>query len=773
MTATLFSTSAVERQFFNISGRETPSTTTPYLVTTDFPKLGLLTALRFIEWVANNPDGVISLPAKKQAEYFIHFTHQILDNWDKAEIRKIMAEYGLSHIKKPSLRGLHFVQSEEFYPIPPSQHNSAYNFVIKNYIEGFGLDIDKALLINSDEIELANGMSYKEIFPDLFIDLSLRWREAKSQDELIKKQSIFMIDDWCSRYEQRIRELGGIGFFLSTIGPDGHIAYNVRGTDLYSSTRISQTNFETQADAAASLGGIEVAKKRLVITIGLETITYKADATAIIFAAGEANADIVKSSLENAITSVYPATVLQRLADARFYLTEGAACKLEDSIKRYYLNGPWTSEKTERSVIDLCQRINKYAHHLTLDDLKDDPWCSLIPDLDEQTPQRVVDTVRHKLEKGLVNDADTTIYHTGPHHDDIMLGIMPYANRQLRSVSNDVHFAVATSGYNSVTNKTVIQAMEDAIFMIDNDYVKMITYPDFYTEGYKHKRYKDVYHYLDNCAQNNDFEKKRGLCHRVIRDSVEIWGINNTEELKRQFYNSIEELRNCYDGGKNSPEIQTLKGRLREFEEELTWNYHGVRMDHIHHLRLGFYHGSNDYEADIKTILNQFTTYKPNIISFTYDPEGSGPSTHYKVLQTIAEAISEWNKIEDLSNLKIIGYRNVWFKFHPAEATIFIPVSLNSLAVLSKAFSESYLTQVDASFPSPECDGPFSEITRKTWVNQLKQIQLVLGKNFFYESNNALVRSTHGLIFMKEMNVSEFIEVAKELKKNAEGIDLL
>ncbi|HAS57059.1 MAG TPA: glucosamine-6-phosphate isomerase, partial [Algoriphagus sp.] len=74
--------------------------------------------------------------------------------------------------------------------------------------------------------------------------------------------------------EQRIRDLGGIGFFLGGIGPDGHIAFNTRGSHIYSVTRLTETNFETQAVAAGDLGGIEVSANRLVITIGLDTIVY-------------------------------------------------------------------------------------------------------------------------------------------------------------------------------------------------------------------------------------------------------------------------------------------------------------------------------------------------------------------------------------------------------------------------------------------------------------------------------------------------------------------
>ena len=54
------------------------------------------------------------------------------------------------------------------------------------------------------------------------------------------------------------RALGGIGFFLGGIGPDGHIGFNVRGSDHFSTTRLTGVNYETQAAAASDLGGIEV-----------------------------------------------------------------------------------------------------------------------------------------------------------------------------------------------------------------------------------------------------------------------------------------------------------------------------------------------------------------------------------------------------------------------------------------------------------------------------------------------------------------------------------
>ena len=766
-------TSKVEQAFANAKGLKRITTKIPYITVDNFPKLGLLTSLRFLEWANENPKGVISLPTGKTPEYFIKYTQFILENWNKKAGQEILGQYGLESFRKPDLSQLKFVQIDEFYPISPKQHNSFYNYVMNFYVKGFNLKKDNALLINTEEIPLFENKHYSSVFPNNTIDLSLRFRNPENNIEEIQQKSIYMIDDWCSNYEQQVRNLGGIGFFLGGIGPDGHIAFNTRGSDHNSTTRLTPTNFETQAVAAGDLGGIEVSRNRLVITIGLETITYNPDAVSIIFAAGEAKADIVKGSLETEPNVVYPATVLQRQKNSRFYLTNGAACKLTDSVNQYYSKGDWTHEKSERAVIDLCGKINKFGHNLTIDDLKNDPYTSQIPNLSEATVQTVINSTLAKLNKGMQTDTKQNIYHTGPHHDDIMLGMMPYTNRQLRQASNDIHFSVLTSGFTAVTNGFLVGVFKDSLEFIQADKIQMLEFPDFFEVGYSKKLDKDVYHFLDSVADRNEKEKRRGLCHRVIRSMVQVWKVATKETLITLLSNVIDEVNACYDGQKNSPEIQKLKGMIREFEEELVWAHFGTPVKNIHHLRLGFYKGdifteNPEKNRDVLPVLEEFRNYRPNIISLAMDPEGSGPDTHYKVLQAIAGAVKEWQKEEDLSELRIIGYRNVWFKYHPSEADILVLVSLKALDILDSSFTESYMSQVNASFPSYEYDGKFNELTQKIWVKQLKQIQLLLGKNFFYENDHPLLRATHGLICLKEMNAKEFVELAANLEKAIE-----
>ena len=444
-----------------------------------------------------------------------------------------------------------------------------------------------------------------------------------------------------------------------------------------------------------------------------------------------------------------------------------------------YFDGEWNFEKTEHAVLGLCKILDRYAHKLTLEELQNDPRCSRIPNLSLDVVQQVIRDTEAKLLRGVKPFVNEVIYHTGPHHDDIMLGIMPFINRQLRSPSNQVHFAIMTSGFHSVTDEFLKGALEDTLAYLRQDRIQMVHYPDFFEQGYRYKQEKDVYHYLDNVARKNQDEMRRGFCHRILRDAVGLWQLKSVEEVINRFETEIKNIQN---NETNSPEIQKLKGEIREFEEELVWAYTGTALSHIHHLRLGLYNDGGsalrqaqgptqgpwvpDRERDVMPILNQLRELRPSVITVAIDSAGLGPNTHYKVMQSIAEAVRLWGEETNLMDLKIFGYRNVWSTFHPAEANVYVPVSLNAIAVFEKAFKDSYLTQVKAEFPNPDFDGPFSELAESIWVKQLKDIQLILGKNYFYENAHPLIRATHGLIFLKQMTAEGFVAFAEEMSKS-------
>ena len=53
------------------------------------------------------------------------------------------------------------------------------------------------------------------------------------------------LEEECLRYEEMIREAGGIDLFVGGIGPDGHIAFNEPGSSLSSRTRVKTLTTDT------------------------------------------------------------------------------------------------------------------------------------------------------------------------------------------------------------------------------------------------------------------------------------------------------------------------------------------------------------------------------------------------------------------------------------------------------------------------------------------------------------------------------------------------
>jgi len=750
------------------------------IVVDNFPVLGKLTALRFLEWVQENPNGVISLPTGKTPEFFIKELQRFLNNWKRADIQKELEQNGLAISHRPDLSGLHFVQIDEFYPISSKQHNSFYHYVNKYYIDLLGLDPEKALLIDCTKIGLPANKNLSDVWPDDFVDITLRYRQASEKQEKLQKQVLENVDQWCVEYEQKIRELGGIGFFLGGIGPDGHIGFNISGSDLHSTSRLTPTNYETQAAAATDLGGIEVSKKRLVITIGLATIAYNPECVAIILAAGEAKSRIVADAIQQPQNIHYPATALHPLNQARFFITQGAAKLLH--ARNYEIlqrSQEITNEQVEKIIIDLSLERSKRIESLTKEDFKANQLASALlkkrsENIDQLT-KLVKGSLIKKIEAGIQIHKNKTFLHTEPHHDDIMLGYLPFVVRHIREHSNQHHFATLTGGFTAVTNIFMINLLRNL-----REYLQKGIFDKRFDQGYFRPenvvaRNRDVWQYLDGVAANSEHMRMIGRLRRFVRDLLDLYDINDIEELKEKVAALIQYFKKQYPGKKDIKVIQQLKGRCREWEADCVWGYLGWHSEFVHHLRLGFYKGDIFTEEptvarDVWPVLNLLKQIQPDIVSVALDPEASGPDTHYKVLQATSEALRIYEKETGRSDLEILGYRNVWYRFHPSEADSFVPVSLNMFALQDSAFKNSFISQRDASFPSYEYDGPFSDFAQRIQVEQYQMLKTCLGREFFYEHSSALIRATRGIVFLRSMCLNEFYQQSRDLKRITENL---
>jgi len=709
------------RGFDPLYEANTQNCRTNTLVTDNYIVLGQLTALRFVEWVSLNPGGVVALPTGKTPEFFVKWLEYYRDNWERESKEGLIGKLG---IQKPDFSSLHFFQLDEFFPINPEHERSFRYFVKKYYIDVLGFEPKKTHLINTwylneqEQQVLEGAKNLGEIFTDGRVDLSLRTRVALNKQEELKQRAVRMFDEWCMRYEGKIRDLGGIGFFLGGIGPDGHIAFNVRGSSPFSHTRLTTLNYESQAAAAGDLGGITAVRKKAVVTMGLETITYNPDCVAVIIAAGQSKAKMVAGSVLSEPTQLYPATCLQRLPNARFFITRASAVELP-------------SVKNGLSAVE-------------------------------------ADEVKAKINKGLQMPQDAEILHTSPHHDDVELAYFPYLHHLVRSKSIQNHFAYCTSGYTSVTSAYLLSVYQNLLRRIDPQEaaLRQENLDSVFSSSYQ----EDLTHYLRGIASLNESIQHYAVARRIARKWIAERGFMSLQELKAFIEGEVQLLETLELGRREPETFHTAKGWLREMEAELVWAHFGIGSDHVSHLRLPFYSDDifphyPDPENDVKPIVDLMERVKPTIVSLALDPEGSGPDTHFKTLIAISAALEQYHNAHPEVDLHVWGYRNVWSRWQMSEVNTMIPVSLNSFAVIRNMFDTCYLSQRGAEFPRYEHDGPFSELAQKVWVEQFDDVCNLLGEGYFYHGNDPMLKRAYGMIYLKDMKYEEFVEYMKPVKK--------
>lgn len=677
-----------------------PSEKVDLVVTCSFPELGKLTALRFLEFVCMKPDAVVSLPTGKTPEYFIHWVQKILREWDSEDIRQLCLSRGLTLSVPPKFDRIRFVQIDEFLPINPSYANSYHAYIQRFYVEGFGIPPKNCLLIDTSEIDdidtLLDG-----------VDLALRDRsfEGLSPYQIRMKEAIKRVDEYCMRYQAAIEELGGIDLFIGGIGPDGHIGFNIRGSAEESLTRVLNLNYESLASSAAeALGGMTTARKKAVMTIGLATITYKPDCHTIILAAGEPKAEVIKAAVE-AETDVlkYPSHALRKI-NTIFYITQGAAKLL-----------------SARGSIISCTR----------------------------------DEVRAKLRRGMEcmhSLRDKKFLHTEPHHDDIMLGYLPFILATRDSKSETDIFACGSSGFNSVSNTFILSLLEDGIRRLETE-----------PSSFRGTRDNDVAEFVQSTDRG-----RAAFTHRFLRDVSELWEIDSRDSLVDHLRELQSYINSLYPGEKDVrlTMMKALKGRCREFEAECLWGSLGWPSSAVKHLRLGFY--TSDvfapqpvFERDSLPILNMLLSLRPDVVTVALDPESAGPDTHYKVLQAVTAALVKY-KQDTAEAPKVWGYRNVWCRFDLGEADIVLPVTREQIQSTCALFTKCFQTQATAEFPSYQFDGPFSTIVVDTWRKQLSDV-LTLIPDYAVES------AVEGAILLREMTIDQLTHYSRSLSKAVEG----
>ncbi len=539
------------------------------------------------------------------------------------ELIRIHKEEGLS------FKNVMTFNLDEYYPMPQSRLQSYVRFMNENFFDY--VDIPK------ENINIPDGSIPLEEVPK-----------------------------FCEAYEKKILDAGGIDIQMLGIGKTGHIGFNEPGSPIDSRTRLITLDHITRIDAASDFFGEEYVPKQ-AITMGIGTI-FNAKKI-FLMAWGENKAAIIKKAVEEDITEHVPASYLQKHPATVFIVDEGAAAELT-RYKTPWLVGPceWNDREIRRSVIWLCQKVNKPILKLTDRDYNDNGMSDLIA---QKGPSAYNINIKvfNDLQKTITGwpggkpHADDTnrperakpfpkrVIIFSPHPDDDVIS-MGGTFIRLVEQGHEVHVAYQTSGN---------------IAVFDDD---VIRFADFVNE------------------YNHSFDGESDKYNKLFRSVKEF-------------------LRSKEPGQVDSEEVKQIKGLIRMVEARAGCRFVGIPDENIHFLNLPFYETGKVKKnplgrKDIDITKDLIRKVKPEQIYAAgdlSDPHG----THRVCLQSVFAAVTELKKEESwMKDCWLWLYRGAWQEWEIDRVDMCVPLSPDELSKKTKAIFKHQSQKDSALFPGTD-----------------------------------------------------------------------
>src|SRR5436309_803763 len=204
-----------------------------------------------------------------------------------------------------------------------------------------GLDFSRVVTFNLDEyypMQPDDPHSYRLWMNETFFDhVNIPPGNINIPDGTIPPTEV---EDWCMRYEQKIRRAGGIDLLILGIGRTGHVGFNEPGSTRHSRTRMVTLDPVTRRDAASGFFGEDNVPQQ-AITMGVGTILEARKI--VIMAFGEHKAPIVARAVAGDVTEAIAASFLQKHNDTTFLL-DAAGAEQMTAIMRPWVTGSvdWT-----------------------------------------------------------------------------------------------------------------------------------------------------------------------------------------------------------------------------------------------------------------------------------------------------------------------------------------------------------------------------------------------------------------------------------------------
>jgi glucosamine-6-phosphate deaminase len=376
-----------------------------------------------------------------------------------------------------------------------------------------GLDFSRVITFNLDEyypMTPDDPHSYNRwMFETFFDHVNIPRQNIHIPDGQIRLDEA---EDYCLRYEQKIRRAGGIDLQLLGIGRTGHIGFNEPGSTRHSRTRMVTLDPVTRRDAASAFFGEDNVPHQ-ALTMGVGTIL---DARKVVLLAfGEHKAKIVQKAVEGPVSDAVTASFLQQHPDATFILDEPAAGELV-SLRAPWTIGPvsWTPGLIRRAVIDLSLKVNKGLLKLSDDDFRENELYELLREFGpaSRLGRRVFDELMSTICTQPAGREPRTVLIFSPHPDDDVISMGGTLIRLVEQ-GHKVHIAYMTSGNIAVFDH---DARRFADFVVEFNRLF-----DIDSEHTQHVR-DAVLHFLDT--------KKPG--EPDTRDLLKIKGLIRTTEAR-------------------------------------------------------------------------------------------------------------------------------------------------------------------------------------------------------------------------------------------------
>ncbi|KAH7311446.1 glucosamine-6-phosphate deaminase [Stachybotrys elegans] len=207
-----------------------------------------------------------------------------------------------------------------------------YEILVQEYKAG-RISFENVITFNMDEyINLPK--SHPESYHSFMFRHFFSHVNVKPENVHILDGNAPDLDEECTKYEAKIKEVGGIELFFGGIGPDGHIAFNEPGSSLASRTRVKTLAMDTIRANSRFFGDDMSKVPQMALTVGIQTIMEAREV--LIIATGASKSVALQKAIEGGVNHMWTLSCLQMHPYAAIVVDEDATLELQVKTVKYF-----------------------------------------------------------------------------------------------------------------------------------------------------------------------------------------------------------------------------------------------------------------------------------------------------------------------------------------------------------------------------------------------------------------------------------------------------